>query len=198
MLLLIGSIRADIGTENIYVAGIQRFERNDSRDSFSKGKTFLYGCLAPYQRIEAWWSQLRRVYADWCMQHFQELRESGLYCDSNTIIHIELDFVTWNLCTYHLLPPDSVLGGIPSGTQGWYNFVIFFSRGEEGSLVLETTTMDHGGILARFVRGRQGKKCFTWYPGRRVKMIKKNLQKMGYICLLFLPMKRKYYTLIWQ
>ena len=93
--------------------------------------------------------------------------------------------------------PGSVLGGIPSGTQGWYNFVIFFPVGK-GSLVLETTSMDHGGILARFVRGRQGKKCFTWYPGRRVKMIKKNLQKMGYICLLFLPMKRKYYTLIWQ
>ena len=133
MLLLIGSIRADIGTENIYLAGIQWFWRNNSRDSFSKGKTFLYGCLAPYQRIEAWWSQFRRVYADWCMQHFQELRESGLYCDSNTIIHIEFDFVTWNLCTYHLLPLGS-FPGIPPRTQreprGGTILLFFFSRGE--------------------------------------------------------------------
>ena len=108
MLLLIGSIRADIGTENIYLAGIQRFWRNKSRDSFSKGKTFLYGCLAPYQRIEAWWSQFRRVYADSCMymQHFQELRESVSFASP------------W------FSPRDTAED--PTGTQGWYNFVIFF------------------------------------------------------------------------
>lgn len=50
----------------------------------------------------------------------------------------------------------------PAGTQGWYNFVIFFPVGE-GSLVLETTSMDHGDILAGFVRGWQGEKCFTCY-----------------------------------
>ena len=80
--------------------------------------------------------------------------------------------------------PGSVLGGIPSGTQGWYNFVIFFPVGK-GSLVLETTSMDHGGILARFVRGRQGEKCFTWYPGRRVKMIKKIAKNGIHLFVIF-------------
>ena len=117
---------------------------------------------------------------------FPRVKRKGLYCDSNTIIHIELDFVTWNLSTYHLLPPGSVLG-IPPRTQreprGGTILLFFFPRGEEGSLVLETTTMDHGDILARFVRGRQGEKCFTWYPGRRVKMIKKNCKKWDtFVC----------------
>ena len=47
---------------------------------------------------------------------FPRVKRKGLYCDSNIIIHIELDFVTWNLSTYHLLPPGSVLG-IPPRTQ---------------------------------------------------------------------------------
>ena len=50
------------------------------------------------------------------------------------------------------------------GTQGeWYSFGIsFFPDGEESCLVLETTSLDHGDIPIRFVRGRQGEKCFTW------------------------------------
>ena len=121
------------------------------------------------------------------MQHFKELRESGLYCESNTIIHIELDFVTWNLCTYHLLPPGSV-PGIPPRTyqepRGGTILLFFFPVGK-GSLVLETTSMDHGDILARFARGRQGEKCFTWYPGRRVKMIKKIAKNGIHLFVIF-------------
>ena len=71
----------------------------------------------------------------------------------------------------------------PTGTQGWYNFVIFFFPVGKGTLVLEKTSMDHGDILARFVRGRQGEKCFNWYPGRRVKIIKKNCKKWDtFVC----------------
>ena len=36
-------VRPDLGTENTFVAGIQRFLRNNSRDSFSKDKSFMYG-----------------------------------------------------------------------------------------------------------------------------------------------------------
>ena len=81
-------VRADLGTENTYVAGIQRFLRNDSCDSYSKDKNFMYGRSVSNQRIEAWWSQLRRRCASWWMEHFKELRESGLYCDSNPV-HVD-------------------------------------------------------------------------------------------------------------
>ena len=58
-------VRADLGTENGYVAGIQWFFRNNSRDSFSKDKSYMYGRSVSSQRIEAWWSQLRRRCANW-------------------------------------------------------------------------------------------------------------------------------------
>ena len=36
-------VRANLGTENTYVAGIQGFLRNDSCDSFNKDKSVMYG-----------------------------------------------------------------------------------------------------------------------------------------------------------
>ena len=81
-------VRANLGTENTYVAGIQRFLRNDSCDSFFKDKSFMYGRSISNQQIEALWSQLRRRCASWWMEHFKELRGSGLYCDSNPV-HVD-------------------------------------------------------------------------------------------------------------
>jgi hypothetical protein len=78
-------VRADNGTENTYVAGIQRFLRNNSFDLFAKDKSFMYGRSVSNQRIEAWWSQLRKGCTDWWMRHFKELRENGLYSDSNPV-----------------------------------------------------------------------------------------------------------------
>ena len=48
----------------------------------------MYGRSLSNQQIEAWWSQLRRRCASWWMEHFKELRESGLYCDSNPV-HVD-------------------------------------------------------------------------------------------------------------
>ena len=36
-------MRGDCGTENVYVAGIQRFLRRDSQDDFAGFKSFMYG-----------------------------------------------------------------------------------------------------------------------------------------------------------
>ena len=81
-------VRADCGTENSHVAGIQRFLRNHSDDSFGAEKNFMYGRSVSNQRIEAWWSQLRRGCTNWWIEHFKELQESGRYCDSN-VVHVE-------------------------------------------------------------------------------------------------------------
>ena len=50
--------------------------------------SFIYGRLISDQRIESWWSQLRRGCTDWWIQHFKELLESGCYCNSN-VVHAE-------------------------------------------------------------------------------------------------------------
>lgn len=76
-------VRADRGTENVYVAGIQRFFRRDGVDGFAGNNSFIYGKSVSNQRIEAWWSQLRKGCAEWWINHFKDLRDSGLYCDAD-------------------------------------------------------------------------------------------------------------------
>ena len=51
-------VRADYGTENVKVAGMQRFFRRDCPDSLSGSKSFK---SVSSQRIEAWWGQLRKT-----------------------------------------------------------------------------------------------------------------------------------------
>ena len=81
-------VRADNGTENVRVAAIQRFLRREARDDWSTERSFLYGKSVSNQRIEAWWGQLRKGCTDWWISHFKDLRDKGLYCDSN-IVHSE-------------------------------------------------------------------------------------------------------------
>ena len=81
-------IRADMGTENVKIAAIQRYLRHDSGDSWSGEKSFLYGRSVSNQRIEAWWGQLRKGACDWWITHFKDLRDRGLYCDANDV-HVE-------------------------------------------------------------------------------------------------------------
>lgn len=81
-------VRADYGTENVKVAGIQRFLRRDGTDSFAGGNSFMYGKSVSNQRIEAWWGQLRKNSTDWWINHFKDLRDRGLYSDGN-ILHVE-------------------------------------------------------------------------------------------------------------
>ena len=58
-------VRADYGTENVKVAGIQRFLRRNGRDSFAGINSFVYGKSESNQRIDAWWGQLRKNSTDW-------------------------------------------------------------------------------------------------------------------------------------
>ena len=81
-------VRADYGTENVKVAGIQRFLRRDGTDSFAGINSFMYGKSVSNQRIEAWWGQLRKSSTDWWINYFKDLRDRGLYSDSD-ILHVE-------------------------------------------------------------------------------------------------------------
>ena len=81
-------VRGDRGTENGNLAAIQRFFRRSMNDDFSGDKIFMFGKSTSNQRIEAWWGRLRQGCADWWIEFFKDLRDSGLYCDDN-IIHCE-------------------------------------------------------------------------------------------------------------
>ena len=105
-------VRADNGTENTYVAGLQRFFRHNSTDSFAGDKSFMYGRSVSNQRIEAWRSQLRRGCTNWWMGHFKELRENGLYCDLNPV---QVEQGSTAITTYkHMGQPWAHAGTAPS------------------------------------------------------------------------------------
>ena len=92
--------RSDRGTENVNVAGIQRF--------FNRGKqnyveTFKFGKSTANQRIEAWWSFLRKRFLNWWMNYFKDFRDSGFYDGSNPIEYQCLQFCFFPILKDELL-----------------------------------------------------------------------------------------------
>ena len=78
-------VRADYGTENVKIAGVQRFLRRHGSDLFAGTKSFMYGRSVSNQRIESWWSLLRKSCTDWWISHFKDLRDFGSYSIAITI-----------------------------------------------------------------------------------------------------------------
>ncbi|KAJ7385288.1 hypothetical protein OS493_016362 [Desmophyllum pertusum] len=78
-------IRGDGGTENVYVAALQRFFRRDGEDIWAEDNSFLYGKSVSNQRIEAWWGILRKGCSDWWIRFFKDMRDCGLYCDDDVV-----------------------------------------------------------------------------------------------------------------
>ncbi|KAB0804068.1 hypothetical protein PPYR_01038 [Photinus pyralis] len=106
------TVRADMGTENGLVKEIQINLRNQALtdDGHSLLPPFLYGKSTSNQRIESWWSILRKHHSQFWLNLFHKLREdgnfSGDFLDKNLIqfcflkiIQDELDTVAleWNL-----------------------------------------------------------------------------------------------------
>ena len=85
-------IRSDCGTENVYIAAIQRYLRRNGHDGMAGVKSFLYGKSTANQRIEAWWSILRRTNSNWWINFFKDMRDSGIYNSSNPIQYSCLQF----------------------------------------------------------------------------------------------------------
>lgn len=78
-------VRADCGTENVVTAGLQRYFRSNADDVFAAENSFMYGTSPANQRIEAWWSVLRKSNADWWIKYFKDLRDTGVYDDSDPL-----------------------------------------------------------------------------------------------------------------
>eukprot|EP00111_Clytia_hemisphaerica_P011641 TCONS_00034212-protein len=81
-------IRTDRGTENVNICGIQRFFRRSHNDSFAGQRSFQYGTSTANQRIEAWWSQLKRGFSHWWIDFFKDMIDDGLY-DPSLNYHLQ-------------------------------------------------------------------------------------------------------------
>ena len=66
------------GTENIVIAGTQRFLRADCNDDLAGEKSHRYGPSTGNQRIEAWWANLRRSHLTWWINFFKDLVDRGV------------------------------------------------------------------------------------------------------------------------
>uniref|UniRef100_A0A7M5X0C0 Integrase core domain-containing protein n=1 Tax=Clytia hemisphaerica TaxID=252671 RepID=A0A7M5X0C0_9CNID len=74
-------VRMDRGTENIYIQDLQVFFTN-SDDSF------LYATSTRNQRIESFWSRLKKYRLSWWIHFFEEMEKQGLF-KSYMETHIE-------------------------------------------------------------------------------------------------------------
>ena len=81
-------VRGDCGTENVHIAAVQWFLRRNSQNHLAGAKSFMYSKSVANQRIEAWWSFLRKSNTDWWMRFFKVLSETGHFDNSN-VMHVE-------------------------------------------------------------------------------------------------------------
>ena len=63
-------VRTDRGTENTLMATMQCFLRRSHSDDRASLKAHAYGPSTSNQRIEAWWSHLRKSWTTWWMNFF--------------------------------------------------------------------------------------------------------------------------------
>ena len=72
------TIRGDRGSENVVVAGMRYF-KGEHQDSMSGHSSFLFGSPTNNQRIESWWSILKRQNSAWWINFFKDLQDEGLF-----------------------------------------------------------------------------------------------------------------------
>lgn len=71
-------VRIDCGTENGIISAMQSFFRADGDDAFAGEKVHIYGSSQSNQRIEAWWSFLRRNRSSYWMDFFKDMVEQTI------------------------------------------------------------------------------------------------------------------------
>ena len=81
-------VRTDCETENVLVAAMQCYLRADGLDESAGEKSHIYGSSPANQRIEAWWSFLRRNRSGWWIDFFQDMCQRGILELGNTY-HME-------------------------------------------------------------------------------------------------------------
>lgn len=75
-------VRADLGTVNSRIKRMQPFLRRRGVDAFAGQRSFIQGTSHHNQRIESWWSFLRKHCSQYWMNVFSELKDNGLFTGS--------------------------------------------------------------------------------------------------------------------
>lgn len=70
-------IRADLGVENTLMAPTQMFFRENHNDTRAGPLSWNYGSSISNQRIEAWWSLLRKYKSQFWIEVFTAIEEAG-------------------------------------------------------------------------------------------------------------------------
>lgn len=119
-------LRTDCGTENGTMAAMQAYFRQNGRDQFAGEKSHRYGTSPSNQRIECWWSFLRRGRSSWWIDLFKGLVEDGLvdlgselhreclwFCYQG-VIQEDLDHVKYHWNTHRIRPSrHGTVPGVP-------------------------------------------------------------------------------------
>lgn len=81
-------VRSDRGTENGLVRLFQVALRLNHNDSLSGYCSFRYGRSTSNQRVECFWCQLRRMVSHYWINVFKDMRDSGVFNNSDPV-HVE-------------------------------------------------------------------------------------------------------------
>ena len=111
-------MRSDLGTENATVKLLQAFFRSAGQDRFAGVNSFLMGKSTSNQRIEAWWSILRKQGVQFWINFFKDLRACDLFRDD--IVHQECA----RLCFMTLLQNE-----LQSVLKEWNTHIIHTKKG---------------------------------------------------------------------
>ena len=87
---------AHCGTENVLLSAMQCYLRAAGDDEWAGEKAHVYGSSLSNQRIEAWWSFLRRTRSGWWIDFFQNMAQKGLLELGNTY-HMEALWFCFNM-----------------------------------------------------------------------------------------------------
>ena len=138
----------DCGTESGIMASIQCFLRADDEDDLSGDKSHRYVPSPRNQRIEGWWSYLRKSRTSWWMIFFRDMQDieliSGIdlhqsclwFCFAE-LIQEDLDFVKhhWNTHSIRNSRHDTLVNQMNSSSyQNSLMLQIIYSRYKQQSL----------------------------------------------------------------
>ena len=82
------AIRSDRGTEKTIICGTQHFLRRNAENLISNKNSFVYGSSTRNQRIECWWSILRRSRLNWWIIFFKDMSAENIV-DASLTYHVE-------------------------------------------------------------------------------------------------------------
>lgn len=137
-------VRMDRGTENVHIANVQRLLRSEHSDSLAPSAV-MFGSSTHNQRIERFWSYLRRVLLNEYMNLFKDYLDLGVIDSSNTthmeclsfcfmpVIRSELNSVllSWNRHRVRQMKHAGCPSGVPDALFNDPEIVGFEKQGTE-------------------------------------------------------------------